>query len=428
MPSDNDHEQRFSGFRRPEQNWFRMPSNWTDITAGITSLAELKVVEYVLKHTWGYQEYEITKKITIDEFMNGRRRKDGTRLDLGTGLSKPSVVAGLKSAVANGYLIEEKDETDRARIKKYFRLRMLEEKSSPENDTSTRVQGVESPEEDDESEEGSRSFTSDVKNLNIGVNSFNSSGKESLHRSEKDNLERYQQTDTQNNNNKDTTENDRVVVALQDQGISLSVARKLAHNYPADYIILKQEYLEFLLAKRPHEVKKPAAWLRKAIEDDYSAPDGFVSQEERQRQADEEKRRNQAVLEAQEREHERREADEKAREKKMAAKRKRLHAQYGTTKDDITFWETARKDLSFTTTGGVHALVATAEILKVADDTVTLGIPQKFQYQQLQHPGYQSALKRTFKQLTRRPMELELVLIADEKSEPGSHTTPAAEE
>ena len=88
-------EHTFQGFSKPEANFFRLPNEWTDITAPITSLAELKLVEYVLKHTWGYSEFDMVKKITTDEFMYGRKKKDGSRIDTGTGLSKPSVIAGL---------------------------------------------------------------------------------------------------------------------------------------------------------------------------------------------------------------------------------------------------------------------------------------------------------------------------------------------
>ena len=97
-----DDKREFAGFDLPEQNWFRMPNSWTDITAGMKSLAELKVVEYVLRHTWGYQEYGIAKRISTDEFMHGRRRQDGTRLDRGTGLSNRSVIDGLRHAVEHG--------------------------------------------------------------------------------------------------------------------------------------------------------------------------------------------------------------------------------------------------------------------------------------------------------------------------------------
>src|SRR5438046_4585659 len=117
-------EQSFEGFSKPEANFFRLPNEWTDITSQVTSLAEMKLVEYVLKHTWGYSEFDVVKKITTDEFMSGRKRKSGERIDNGTGLSKPSVIAGLKSAVQHGLLEEEIDDSNKARIKKSYKLKM----------------------------------------------------------------------------------------------------------------------------------------------------------------------------------------------------------------------------------------------------------------------------------------------------------------
>lgn len=164
-------DQQFAGFSKPEANFFRLPNEWTDITARVTSLAEMKLVEYVLKHTWGYSEYDIVKKITTDEFMHGRKKKSGERIDNGTGLSKPSVIAGLKSAVEHGLLEEEIDDTDKARIKKFYKLKM----KTPIAETE--------PEE--------QKTHADVNNLYIGVKNVNSRGKETLHRSEKDTKERY---------------------------------------------------------------------------------------------------------------------------------------------------------------------------------------------------------------------------------------------
>src|SRR5258707_7912046 len=149
----------FQGFIKPEANFFRLPNEWTDITAHVTSLAEMKLVEYVLKHTWGYSEFYMVKKITTDEFMNGRKKKDGTRIDSGTGLSKPSVIAGLKSAVEHGLLTEEIDDSVKARIKKFYKLKMktsLDENNADSNDPHA-----------------------DVKNLYIGVKNVNSSSKQS---------------------------------------------------------------------------------------------------------------------------------------------------------------------------------------------------------------------------------------------------------
>src|SRR5436309_12621942 len=158
-------KQSFEGFNKPEANFFRLPNEWTDITARITSLAELKLVEYVLKHTWGYSEFDMVKKITTDEFMSGRKKKNGERIDTGTGLSKPSVIEGLTSAVKHGLLEVEIDDSDKARIKKSYKLKMR----TP----------IEEPEPDEQEAQA------DVKKLYTRVKNVNSSGKPSLQRSEK---------------------------------------------------------------------------------------------------------------------------------------------------------------------------------------------------------------------------------------------------
>ena len=127
MARRNQPRTEFQGFDRPESNFFRMPNTWTDITAEIDSIAELKVVEYILRHTWGYQEYGLKKHITIDEFVHGRRRQDGSRMDRGTGLSERAVYDGLRKAVDNGLVEEAIDDSDRGRIKKFYSLRMRAE-------------------------------------------------------------------------------------------------------------------------------------------------------------------------------------------------------------------------------------------------------------------------------------------------------------
>ena len=161
----------FSGFDTPKQNWFKLPTAWVNITAGINSLAEVKVIQYVLRHTWGFQEYGIPKKITTDEFMRGRMGKDRRRMDDGTGLSKQSVIDGLRKAVEDGYLVEQVDDRDKGRIKKSYMLRM---RRADEPDA-------------------------DVKNLDIRVKKLDSKSLESGHRTEKETLERYFKKDTVNN-------------------------------------------------------------------------------------------------------------------------------------------------------------------------------------------------------------------------------------
>lgn len=130
----------FEGFVRPTKNYFPMPNVWIEVCAQITNLAELKVIQYVLRHTWGYQEYGKAKAITVDEFMYGRKRQNGTRMDRGTGLkSDRSVKDGLKAAIQHGYLVCEVDDTDRARIKKSYALKMVAQPEDEIHTPATRV-------------------------------------------------------------------------------------------------------------------------------------------------------------------------------------------------------------------------------------------------------------------------------------------------
>lgn len=116
----------FDGFPTPSKNFFSMPNAITDIIANITNMAELKVIIYVIRHTWGFHEYGKPKAISVDEFMNGRKRNDGkTRMDKGTGLSHHSVIEGLRRAVDHGYLICDVDDSDLARVKKSYALKMM---------------------------------------------------------------------------------------------------------------------------------------------------------------------------------------------------------------------------------------------------------------------------------------------------------------
>ncbi len=116
----------FIGFQRPQANYYKMPNVWVEIMAYIDNLSELKVDEYLLRHTWWFQEYGMFKHLTIDEFMYGRK-SHGQRMDSGTNLSERAVRNGLNRAEAYGFIEVYVDDSDKARIKKYYRLKMQPE-------------------------------------------------------------------------------------------------------------------------------------------------------------------------------------------------------------------------------------------------------------------------------------------------------------
>jgi len=134
-------EDVFPGFPSSlEEGYTQIPNAWFEILMHIDNLAEFKVTLYVARHTWGFRddegERDASKRITVDEFAYGRKLKDGTRFDSGTHLGLTAVKEGLKRAISHEYLICEVDDSDQARIKKTYSLKMLPEDEEDEEEES----------------------------------------------------------------------------------------------------------------------------------------------------------------------------------------------------------------------------------------------------------------------------------------------------
>jgi hypothetical protein len=134
MSDDND--EVFPGFYDPRlyDGWTKMPHELIDEFPNINSVAELKVILYVMRHTWGFNEIEGMKKITIEEFSTGRKKKDGTKLDNGTGLGLTAVKDGVRKAVQHGYLTVYYDKSNPWRVKKRYGLKLRDETEEECND------------------------------------------------------------------------------------------------------------------------------------------------------------------------------------------------------------------------------------------------------------------------------------------------------
>jgi hypothetical protein len=117
----------FSGFKGPEQNFSNLPHQLIEALPLFETLAEIKIVIYVLRHTWGYHEYDDGKRITLDEFQHGRKKRDGERIDGGIGMVKNSILDGIERAIKHGFLAVETDDSDKARIEKYYSLQMFKD-------------------------------------------------------------------------------------------------------------------------------------------------------------------------------------------------------------------------------------------------------------------------------------------------------------
>ena len=114
------HQDKFEGFADPTENWSKLPHQLIDALPIIKTVSEVKVILYILRHTWGFHETE--KRISLDEFAHGRKRKGKPRMDGGTGLSVPSIRAGIHEAIKDGFILVETDSRDKGRVKKFYSL------------------------------------------------------------------------------------------------------------------------------------------------------------------------------------------------------------------------------------------------------------------------------------------------------------------
>jgi hypothetical protein len=130
----------FAGFQPPVTNWSPLPNELIDALPEFKSLAELKVVLYVLRHTWGFKEFSQPKHITLDELQHGRKHKDGSRMDLGTGMVKTAVIDGVKKAVEHGFLTILKNDQDKGRKERHYAIRMFESHTSDVGKSNPEVQ------------------------------------------------------------------------------------------------------------------------------------------------------------------------------------------------------------------------------------------------------------------------------------------------
>jgi DNA-binding PadR family transcriptional regulator len=122
----NTEQHQFAGFELPESNFSKLPHSIVDAFPNFTSLGEVLCTLYVLRHTWGFNDD--SKRISLDEFMNGRKVRNRAtgeieRLDHGVGLSKTTVIRGIRKAVAHGFLRIETDDSDPGRIEKTYSIR-----------------------------------------------------------------------------------------------------------------------------------------------------------------------------------------------------------------------------------------------------------------------------------------------------------------
>ena len=397
MPADTKSSLNFSGYFAP--NYTPVPDQLFDEHLHLLSGAELKVLLYICRRTFGFKRG--SDNISLNQMLSGIVKKDGTRLDNGTGLSKSTLLKAIKSLVDMNLIVSEQRSSE----------------SNGNEPTNYRLNVRDSLERDSEGGVSENRTPLGIK-IDLGGDRF-------LYQGLGIKIDPTINSSTTNSNTRNSINNntpssqepavaeDSVVVALVSRKIAKRVAQKLAGDFAPEYVEAKIAFHDFLVAERPADIKKPAAWLRSAIENDYSAPDGFISAADIEILANEEKSRNKALVAAQE-------ANERAivqAEREERAKHDRrlrwLHEKYGPPKEAIPFWEAVQEDIKQSAGIATYALIDDAYILTLNGSTAKVGIPSKFKLNQLAHPGTQTQIARAAKSIAKHDIALEFVLLDD---------------
>ena len=96
-----DENGQFIGFSSPR--YTQVPDELLDELLSELSGAELKVLLYVVRRTFGFKRD--SDHISLSQMTNGIQKKDGSILDKGTGLDKKTVIRAVKSLVSKEILV-----------------------------------------------------------------------------------------------------------------------------------------------------------------------------------------------------------------------------------------------------------------------------------------------------------------------------------
>ena len=132
----------FQGWERPARNFYRLPHTWFATLAHLRrawqlrSIANLiRLVEYVIRWTWGEGHFDRPIRLTLDELehgkVTGRRHRVRIRADAGCGVSGSHLGEAIQLAVDLGLITREVDRRDLGRIRQFFAPRLADLSSPP---------------------------------------------------------------------------------------------------------------------------------------------------------------------------------------------------------------------------------------------------------------------------------------------------------
>ena len=100
----DDQTDPFPGFRSP--NYTQVPDELFDVLLPVLGGAELKVLMYIIRRTFGFKRD--SDAISLSQMLTGIVKRDGERLDYGTGLTKKTLLKALSSLADRQIIFAER--------------------------------------------------------------------------------------------------------------------------------------------------------------------------------------------------------------------------------------------------------------------------------------------------------------------------------
>jgi hypothetical protein len=152
--------------------------------------------------------------------------------------------------------------------------------------------------------------------------------------------------------------------------------------------------------------------LRRAIEENYGAPDGYLTPEERmaQRHAPEPSKHPSYAAYVDNDEMAASQAAQASavaeREYLRVARRELIRRRHAPDEAALAFWELVQTDVRFTMTPDHYRLIAEASVLWMDEERVAIAIWDREVYRELLHPNRVKALARSMSTLAKRKLNL----------------------
>jgi hypothetical protein len=188
------------------------------------------------------------------------------------------------------------------------------------------------------------------------------------------------------------------------------VAQRLASRYSQERIEEKIDFLEFLLETAPEKVEAPTGWLRRAIEENYGKPAGYVSKAEREAATRAEKQRlEEQERTARERKHQE-VVEQQRREQEDATRRENAYTSWKTPAALKELWPPIYEELSATHIALKTHLVGSV-LLQINGTTAVIGVTTPGAKDWLERTLYQQVYNLVAKRLTDPIERLEFVVL-----------------